>query len=210
MRCEIIRQSKECPRLFTEFLVRYGGKNPYGIPNFRLVWGPSATRTIWGQMEGGSRGQHIVLAYGDAPLWHLEMWKPPELFGSPEQWYAESYNPETGLHLCGDYPFQGDYSHHSKHNNLNYRILEKLLPEIYKARGITFEQRKRIIRDRELAAKKERLRIAHDAYLNAAPAFGGVAGTYESNREKLLERLRFPVSAQEIKRWLGTGHKQIN
>jgi hypothetical protein len=215
MRVEIIRQHKECPQLYSDFLLRYGGKNIYGRPNFRLVWGPSATRKIWGQMEGSYCGQHTVLTYGEAPLWHLEMWKPAELFGTPEQWYMDSYNPETGLHVCGDYPFQGDYCHHSKQNNLNYRILENLLPKIYEARGITFAQRKRIIQERELAAKKERMRIIHDAYVNSTPAFGGVAGTYESNREAWMQRIiekqaGMRLSAEEIKRRMGTGHTQVN
>lgn len=214
MRCEIIRQSKTCPKFYAEFLLRIGGRNPFGQPNFRLVWGPCTTKTIWGQMEGGSCGQHIILNYGLAPLWHLEMWKPPELFGTPEQWYEQSYDPVTGLHVCGDFPFQGDYSHHSKLNNLNYRILENLIPKIQEARGITFYQRKKIIEERILAEKRENARIIHDAYLNAQPAFGGVAGTYESNREAWMERIfkkqnGFKISAEEIKRRLGTGHKQF-
>lgn len=211
MRCEIIRQSKECPEQFADFLRRIGGDNPFGKPNFRLVWGPSTTKTIWGQMEGGRCGQHIELRYGHDPIWHLEFWKPSEMCGlSPEEWYEKSYDPVSGLHVCGDYPFHGYYTHNRRLNHLNYRILEELIPKIQAARTMTFYQRRKLIEAEMEAEKKERLRVAHDAYVNASPAFGGVAGTYESNRERLLERLKFPISAQEIKRWLGTGHKQIN
>lgn len=210
MRCEIIRQSKECPDFFAKFLLRVGGRNPYGQPNFRLVWGPSTTTTIWGQMEGGSCGQHVQLKYGPAPLWHLEMWKPPEMFGTPEEWYEKSYDSITGYHVCGDYPFHGDYAHHSKLNNLNYRILEELIPKIQQARGVTFYQRKMIIKARMEAEEKERLRIGKDAYLDASPAFGGVAGTYESNREAWTRKYEFPISAQQVKERMGTGHSQFD
>lgn len=214
MRCEIIRQSKECPQLYADFLRREGGVNPFGQPMFRLVWGPSTTRTIWGQMEGGYCGQHIELKYGPDPIWHLEMWKPPELFGTPEYWYSLNYDPITGLHINGDYPFSGDYCHHSRMNNLNYRILEEKIPKIQEARTLTFKQRKKIIEDRILAEKRENARIIHDAYLNAQPAFGGVAGTYESNREAWMDRIfakqnGFKISAEEIKKRLGTGHRQF-
>jgi hypothetical protein len=190
MPVQVLRESKVCPNEYTEFLVRIGGLNPFGRPNFRLVWGESATNTIWGQMEDGSCGQHVKLRYGGIPRWNLEMWKPAEMFGSPEQWYAESYDPITGYHVCGDYPFQGDYCHHTRLHALNFAILEELIPKIDKARGMTFSQRKAIIEAEMEAEKQDRLKRGKDAYLDASPAFGGVAGTYESNRERWMQRIQ--------------------
>jgi len=210
MKVEILRQSKECPERYADFLRGIGGINQFGKPMFRLAWGESATETIWGQMEGGSCGQHIKLRYKGIPRWNLEMWKPPQAFGTPERWYAESYDPISGYHVCGDYPFQGDYVHHTRLHDLNYRILEELIPKIQEARNITFYQRKKMIEAEMEAEKKERIRIGKDAYMNATPAFGGVAGTYESNREKWTKQYEFPISAEQIKARMGTGHRQFN
>lgn len=213
MRCEVLRQHKECPEVYAEFLARLGGLNPFGKPMFRLVWGESAVDTIWGQMEGGSCGQHQKLRYGGIPRWHLEMWKPAEMFGTPEDWYAGSYNTITGLHVCGDYPFQGDYTPHTRLSFLNFRALEDLIPKIEEARGITFAQRKQIIKDRDEAEKQARLKKGHDAYLDATPAFGGAAGTHESNHEAWMQKISekqkgFKISYQQITRQMGTGHQQ--
>jgi hypothetical protein len=198
MRVEIIRQSKTCPENYAKFLERVGGMNPYGEPNFLLQWGPSTTEFIWGQMDGGSCGQHVKLKYGPDPIWHLSMWKPPEMCGlSPEEWYRQSYDPVSGLHCCGDYPFRGYYSHNRRLNQLNYRILEELIPKIDAARGMTFEQRKRQILAEMEAEKRESRRIIADAYRNATPAFGGVAGTYESNRERWTRKYQHKMTAAE-------------
>jgi hypothetical protein len=214
MHCEIIRQAKECPKLYADFLRRIGGINPYGKPNFRLVWGESATDVIWGQKENGSAGQHVKLRYNNIPRWHLEMWKPAELFGSPETWYAESFDPITGLHVCGDFPFEGDYTHHTRLHDLNFRILEELIPKIHEARNMTIEQRKKIINERLEAEKLERLNRGRDAYLDATPAFGGAASSIESNHEAWMQKIAekqagFNVSAQQIKQRMGTGHQQV-
>lgn len=211
---KVLRESKTCPPEYAAFLERVGGRNPFGEPNFRVVWGESATNTIWGQMEGGSCGQHVKLRYGGIPRWNLEMWKPAKLFGTPEEWYEKSHDPVSGYHICGDYPFRGAYSHHTRLHALNFAILEELIPKINKARGMTFLQRKAIIEAEMEAERKERERIGRDAYLNATPAFGGVAGTYESNHEAWMQRILEkqkgmkltaeqlrPGGAQDQRRW---------
>ena len=189
MRIQVIRESKKPPIEYVEFLVRIGGRNPFGKPNFRLVWGESATNVVWGQLEGGGKGQHVKLRYAGIPRWNVEMWKPAEVFGSPESWYADSYDPVSGLHVCGDYPFQGDYCHHTRLHSLNFAILEELIPKIDKARGMTFAQRKAIIEAEMEAEKQARLKRGEDAYLDATPAFGGAAGTHESNHEAWMQRI---------------------
>jgi hypothetical protein len=197
MKVQVLRESRECPQEYRDFLLRIGGKNPYGRPNFRLIWGESATDKIWGQLDGGYCGQHIKLRYRGTSQWILELWKPPEVFGTPEQWYAESYDPISGYHVCGDYPFQGDYCHHTRLNALNFRILEELIPKIDAARGMTFFQRKKLIQAEMEAEKRESRRIIADAYRNATPAFGGVAGTYESNRERWTRKYQHKMTAAE-------------
>lgn len=226
MRIEVVRENRKCPQQYADFLVRIGGLNPYGSPNFRFVWGDSATKTIYGQMYGGSKGQHIRLRYHGIPAWHFEEWKPADYFGDPESWYEKTYDYETGLHTMGDYPFRGDYicrvPLYTKRFEkgkliidefpLTYELCELLVPAMWQARGMTAWERKIVI---EAEREKERAdadKQVMDAYLNAAPAFGGNDFSGSVNRERMLEKIRahkFPISAEEIKAKLGAGHNQV-
>jgi hypothetical protein len=175
-------------------------------------------------MDGGTTGQHEVLRYHGVPAWHIEIWKPAEMFGTPEEWYEKSYDPITGLHICGDYPFQGDYCPCLKLYRQEVRdgkpyldilpltepVISTFIPLILKAKEITLAERKRINEAKAEKEKQDRLKKGHDAYVDASPAFGGVAGTYESNRESWTRKYDFPISAEEIKRRMGTGHQQFD
>lgn len=66
-----------------ETLNRYFGFNRWGQPRFRIAWNPER------YPQAGER-------------WVIEMWHPPERYGSPEVWYATEP-------VLGDYPFHGDY-----------------------------------------------------------------------------------------------------
>lgn len=199
MRINVGRESLKPAIEYIEYLNRVGGLNPFGKPMFRLVWGETFTETFWGQMEGGSKGQHFHLRYRGIPRWHLEMWNPSENFGTPEAWYAQSYDPLTGLHALGDYPFEGDYVQHSRLHSLDFDTLESLLPRIEAARAITLRKRREMIQAQMDAEKRASRQRIHEAYVDASPAFGGVAGTYTSNREKLLERLNLRLTADQVK-----------
>jgi hypothetical protein len=210
--------------IFQSYLERIGGTNPFGKPMFRLVWGGTATRIAFGQTDFGTKGQHEYLKYHGIPAYFLEFWNPPEKYGTPEKWYRDSWDPISNMHTAGDYPFFGDYERvaqfYSKERingkmeivpiQVTFQALDDLVALVFKAREITIVERQRQLLAEVEAEKKESARIAHDAYTNASPAFGGVAGTYESNREKLLERLKFPISAEQIKEHMGTGHRQVN
>jgi hypothetical protein len=45
--------------------------------------------------------------------WHIERWLPPENYGSPEQWHAETIEVENGRSIpaLGPYPSRGEYEH---------------------------------------------------------------------------------------------------
>jgi hypothetical protein len=221
MAIQVTREHQECPQPFKDFLVRIGGLNPHGQPQFRLVWGQTATKNIWGQMEGGYCGKHEVLRYGGVPAWHLEEWKPPSYFGTPEEWYRKSKDEVTGLHTQGDYPFRGDYICQIQLYTrrfekgemivdalpLNYEVLELLVPAIFESRSLTYGEVK-FHTEQEMAKQKEDFRqksIA--AYKNASPAFGGADFNKSENRERMLRQIKFPISAEEIKRRMGTGHQ---
>jgi hypothetical protein len=99
---------------------------------------------------------------------------------------------------------------------LNFYILEMLVPNVRKAAELTHQQKVLAIRMQKEAEQRAAAAKAYDAYLDAAPAFGGVAGTYESNREALEQRLKekaagMRLRAQDVARYLGRrGHTQVN
>src|ERR1019366_3477927 len=101
MDIEVTRWARECPREYSDFLVRIGGLNVHGQPQFRLVWGQSSTKNIWGQMDGGSCGKHEVLRYGGGASWAPGEWKPPANFGPPEDLFGKTWGRKTRTHPQG-------------------------------------------------------------------------------------------------------------
>ncbi len=45
--------------------------------------------------------------------WHIERWLPPETYGSPRAWYAQTIERENGISIpaLGPYPSRGEYEH---------------------------------------------------------------------------------------------------
>lgn len=232
------------PPEYQAYINAIGGLNRFGEPNFRLVWGQTETQIVYGQMEGGRRGQHIVLQFGGIPAWHLMEWKPPETFGTAFQWYMLTWDPTEDKHTLGDYPWRGLYipcsfnlyvkklhgggTRYDEKGNvvelptrleidampLNYYILDLLIPNVRKALEMTFLQKKMAIEARMAAEKRASLQRGYDAYLNAQPAFGGKAGTHESNREAWMQRIKekqrgMKLTADDVRNVLGSGHQQI-
>ena len=239
-------ERRKPPREYEQHLTDIGGLNRFGEPNFIIVWGQTQTQTIYGDMAGVGRGQHVILQFGGVPAWHIMEWKPPETFGTPQMWYTLTWDVESDKHALGEYPWRGLYVPCSfnlyvrkvigggvEYDRKTGQVIEKpsrlevdamplahwvldlLIPNVRKARELTHFQKKLAIEMRMEAEKKERLRLGYDAYLNAQPAFGGEAGTYESNREAWMQRLRekaagMKLSGEDVRKVLGTGHTQIS
>src|SRR5205807_600843 len=87
----------ETPESVRRRLRLAGGINRYGEPNYRVVWGWSRLTWIGGKWEdrdehGRLRRETVQLRqvpkYIPHNRWHIERWCPPELYGSPADWYA--------------------------------------------------------------------------------------------------------------------------
>jgi len=222
-------ERRDCPREYQEHVERIGGMNRFGGPNFRIVWGMNETMLVYGVDANGKKGQHIVLKHGGIPAWFIDCWKPPECYGTPELWYSLTWDWETDAPAIGDYPWRGLYE--PANFNLFTRrfegdkmiidamplahwLIDLLIPNIIKDLDTTYEQRKNAIRNRLLAERQRANQLAFDAYLDAGLAFGGRAGTHESNHERWAERIKakqagMRISRDEIVRQLGLGHRQI-
>jgi hypothetical protein len=113
--------NRTAPRYLQWFLEKAGGRNPYGEPKFRLMWG--GNRLVWrhglweDKDESGNVTRSVVEArsvhkYGYAmERWHLEMWHPPEYYGTPEEWAEATRNEERGYYCdtLGEFPRRGAY-----------------------------------------------------------------------------------------------------
>ncbi len=106
-----------------EALVRYGGRNIYGEPRYRIVWSERRLEAVFGEWLDWSRDavekdpvtgeRHAntpdrrVVEVRWVPKYEaaakerfvLEEWQPAERYGTPETWAPE----------LGPYPARGDY-----------------------------------------------------------------------------------------------------
>jgi len=103
------REMRTCPPEYQEYVDKIGGLNRFGGSNFRIEWGETETEFVWGIDAIGRKGQHVISKHGGIPAWFITSWKPPECFGTPELWYAMSWDPESKIHTLGEFPWRGLY-----------------------------------------------------------------------------------------------------
>lgn len=179
-----------CPDEFAERLAEAGGLNRYDEPNFRMVWGQTETFRaggIW-SVEGQPffRGyRDLLIGFGD-PCWSLQQWQPPEKYGTPESYYVENYDEESGLQNLGEYPYNGRYEtvlpliYKYMHNGrlvvermpLNSLLIDLIVPIIREAEDISFAKRKLIMEERRAAHDKQQVARIESRLADAYPAFG--------------------------------------
>jgi hypothetical protein len=94
----------EAPAEFNQLLADIFGTNMFGAPNFKIVWGQTETYKL-----GTPDGYTDKLVGHGMPCWTILRWKSPECFGTPEMWYSEFTDPQTGICLLGEYPHEGFY-----------------------------------------------------------------------------------------------------
>jgi hypothetical protein len=130
-------EKRECPPSVARELELAGGLNRYHEPNFRVVWGynrivpMTGTWEEWEKVVGmltdkvtgvvGTREfirlvssvteTRQVPKYLPANCWHLEGWRPPEEYGSPEAWRKQGEEVVAGMTIdtAGEFPARGEY-----------------------------------------------------------------------------------------------------
>jgi len=108
-----------------EYLTRYGGRNLFGEPNFRVVWSNSRVvkrtrRFIDTDPHGNVIRQAVATKFiqrynypATRDRFVIERWHPASFYGDPETWQYKNTKLIDG-HLVqpiGDYPARGDYEH---------------------------------------------------------------------------------------------------
>lgn len=118
----------EPPQHIVERVNFLGGMNRFGKPNFRVIWGGNRYHQVGGKFKKpiyfstGIIGEpqkavvtevvemREILKY-HPQRWHLERWRGPEWYGSPAEWYEQTWDPELNLHTMGNFPHDGEYEH---------------------------------------------------------------------------------------------------
>jgi hypothetical protein len=186
---QVIRETHETPDTMATRLARAGGLNRFGEPNYRAVWGWNRLAWIGGKFE--DRDEHGVLLrerielrkepkYPAVNRWHIERWLPPEAYGSPRQWYAQTVERENSVSIpaLGPYPSRGDYEHcftlegpQGEFVQLTPTVAEHIARAIECSRGLPRASRRAHLYNRAHRQEQQYESWAYDVLDDAVPAF---------------------------------------
>lgn len=180
------------PKEINDALAGIFGYNKFGSGLFRMVWGQSEVLQV-----NLREGKYTDMLVGhNQPAWLLQRWCAPEMFWTPELYYAMS-SDESGLSLTGEYPQFGRYDTLVTFIErrmvgdelvvetipLSFQILESLIPVLQSAEQMTLEQMEENRQAFEAAENAEKVAHITDKLEDAAPAFrDSVSYAGQSNR----------------------------
>jgi hypothetical protein len=118
----VTRETHQTPPSVERRLLLAGGTNRFGQPNYCAVWGWSRLGWVGGKWEDRNAAGDLVREvvelryvpkYAPHDRWHIERWLPPEAYGSPREWYAQTLELAGGRNIpaLGPYPDRGEYEH---------------------------------------------------------------------------------------------------
>ena len=190
-----------CPEEFQERLTDIGGVNRYDEPNFLLVWSqggcPQATYRAGGAWAGEDQvsytGYRDLLIGGGVPCWALMQWHNALEYGTPEIYYVQNYDTDSGLQILGEYPYHGRYQmlynlRWCEMRNghmffemmpLNTFLLDTVVPIITAAKDISWEQTKAAMQDLKEKEDKADVNMIEDVMRSNSLAFKGNAVSYQ-------------------------------
>jgi hypothetical protein len=154
------------------------------------VWGWSRLAWIGGKFEErdastGSLLREVVELrqepkYPAVNRWHIERWLPPEVYGSPRQWYAQTIERENGVSVpaLGPYPSRGEYEHcltletpRGEFLQLTPTIAEHIARAIECSRKLPSAKSRSRLHEREQRTERNYDQWAFDVMDDAVPAF---------------------------------------
>ncbi len=164
---QVIRETHETPESVARRLAMAGGLNRYGEANYRVVWGWNRLAWIGGKFEDRDENGDLVREvvelrqepkYAAVNRWHVERWVPPEAYGSPAAWYAQTVESTNGRSVAalGPYPERGEYEHCFTIQGVNGEFVQ-LTPAIVEhvARAIEWSRRMPKAKRRERLYERE-------------------------------------------------------
>lgn len=186
---QVLREMHDTPENVTIRLARAGGLNRFGEPNYRAIWGWNRLAWIGGKFE--DRDEHGALLrerielreepkYPAVNRWHIERWLPPEAYGSPRQWYAQTIERENGVSIpaLGPYPSRGEYEHcftlegpRGEFLQLTSTVAEHIARAIEFSRGLSRAKTRAHLYDRAQRQEQHYESWAYNVLDDAVPAF---------------------------------------
>jgi hypothetical protein len=128
----------------------------------------------------------MVPKYLPGNCWHLEMWRPPEEYGSPENWRKAGEEVLQGMTVdtAGPFPARGEYelcypltddaSSHGKPLPLVADVVAEIVAQIRcGAERFNFQQRRAAIEQREIRKEEGFVKRTCDILKDGMPAFAG-------------------------------------
>ncbi len=185
----VVRETHETPERVAYRLLRAGGINRFGETNYRAVWGWNRLAWIGGKFEdrdeqGALLRERVELRwepkYPAVNRWHIERWLPPETYGSPRAWYAQTIERENGISIpvLGPYPSRGEYEHcftletpGGEFLQLTPTVAEHIARAIEHARKFSRSAKRRQLYAREGREQRTYENWAFDVLDDSVPAF---------------------------------------
>ena len=186
---QVTRETHDTPDAVAHRLDVAGGRNWFGELNYRAVWGWNRLAWIGGKFEERDANGNFVRTlvelrkepkYPGVNRWHIEKWLPPEVYGSPRAWYAQTVERENGVSIpaLGPYPARGEYEHcftlegpRGEFVQLTATIAEHIARAIEWSRRFPRSSSRRSLYDREQRNKSAYDAAAYDILDDAVPAF---------------------------------------
>lgn len=193
-------QQYQCPEWFSDELKRIGGENRYGKANFLVRWGQGGEEECF--YRGGGNwhvdglpsysGYRDLLHSGGTPAWCLLQWQDAVTFGTPESFYVQMYDQESGLSDTGEYPYTGKYvvlysmcwrdmssgKMKIEAMPLNSFVLDTIVPIILQAKDISFEKTKVALLDQKEKEDRADVAMIEDAMRDSSLPFKGNSVSY--------------------------------
>jgi|SRR5215471_18122176 len=197
---EVIREHKQASRELQARLTTVGGRNLYGEPMYRLVWGWSRLTPMAGKWtDRDSEGYPIreVIELRMEPKyfmtlnrWIVERWAPAEFYGSPAYWKLKTTIYEDGIPIeaLGGYPSRGDYEccfvieRDDQFVQVTPRILDEVIFRMeYQAEQFSASERAVIAAQKEEAKRLAEEQWALDCVDDSFDAFYSAPNTTQAN-----------------------------
>jgi hypothetical protein len=186
----ILRELHDTPESVAHSLDLAGGINRFHEPNYRAVWGWNRLAWIGGKFEERDPATRSLLRevvelrqepkYPAVNRWHIEKWLPPEAYGSPRAWWAQTVEFEGGRSVpaLGPYPARGEYEHcftlespRGEFLQLTITVAEHIARAIEWARCHPRSAGKRALKEREQRQEQTYDTWAYDLLDDTVPAF---------------------------------------
>jgi hypothetical protein len=183
------------------------GKNVFGDPIFKIVWGQSQfirLGNLWRDSRGNERiGFKERYQCHGMPCWVIMRWFPPAHYGSPRLFYSQTYDSFTKLHFMGEYPWRGRYEIVQPliskeyvsgklvvtHFPLSHVLIDAVIPVMIAYQKLSLEQLMAAQAANKAIEEKKQTEFIADLLEEGMPRFWGpVSYSKQGIRTSLLDR----------------------